>query len=331
MRREVAKIIFPITLITGIVVFSFFYLWNAKNQKTLERSADTLVIGFVELLSESSWRDRVTSSIKQAADENDMQIITVEAERSQESQKKAIRALVVYQVDAIVFSPVVQSGWDNVLSEAKAAGIPVILSDRNLKTSIEGAVYAYVGSKYEKQGTEAALFIKNRFVENTDKVKIVELYGTVGSSPAIEKSRGIRETFGKNSRFDIFYSVSGDYTFSKAKELFETFTKNNKNIDVLISYNDAMTYGAIEAMKNEGIEPGNDIVIVSFDGEQRAMDLLSEGKINCVVESNPDLGDKIIKAVMDICAGIPVAEEIYVDETVFTQSSDLQNFLPRDY
>lgn len=331
MRREAIRVIFPITLIAGIIVFLFFYLWGDRNIKTKGRPADKLVVGFVELLSESSWRDKVTSSIKQAADENDIQIITVEAERSQESQKKAIRALVVYQVDAIVFSPVVQSGWDNVLSEAKAAGIPVILSDRNLKTSIEGAVYAYVGSKYEKQGIEAALFIKNRFAENTGKVKIVELYGTVGSSPAIEKSRGIRETFDRNPRFDIFYSVSGDYTFSKAKELFETFIKNNKNIDVLISYNDAMTYGAIEAMKKEGIKPGSDIVIVSFDGEQRAMDLLSQGKINCVIESNPNLGDKIIKTVMDIYAGIPVAQDIYVEETVFTESSDFQKFLPRDY
>lgn len=331
MRKESVRIIFLIILFIAISVCILFYSWDTKSDKITDESSSQLVVGFVELLSESSWRDKVTSSIKQAALENNVQLITVKAERTQESQKEAIRALVVYQVDAIVFSPVVKSGWDNVLAEAKAANIPIILSDRNLITSVEGAIYTYVGSKYEDQGEEAALFIKQKFMKGADTVKIVELYGTVGSSPAIERSKGIRETFGKDRRFNIFYSVSGDYLFSKAKELFETFLKNNKEVDVLISYNDAMTFGAIEAMEEAGIVPGSDIVIVTFDGEQKAIDLLSKGKINCVIESNPIIGDKAIKAAMDICAKIPVEESIYVDESVFTQTSDLINLPPRDY
>ncbi len=170
-----------------------------------------------------------------------------------------------------------------------------------------------------------------KFIAGIDPVKIVELYGTVGSSPAIERSKGIRETFGKDSKFNIFYSVSGDYLFSKAEELLETFFKNDKEIDVLISYSDAMTFGAIKAMEKAGISPGSDIVIITFDGEQKAMDLLSLGKINFVAESNPELGEKAIKAAIDICSGLRTEESIYVEEAVFTENSDLINLPPRDY
>lgn len=289
------------------------------------------VVGYVQLLSESSWRDQVSASIAQAADQEGIQLITLECQRTMDSQIQAIRTLITYQVDAIVLSPVVMTGWDNVLGEAKAAGIPVILIERRIKTDLEGAIAAYIGSDYEMQGREAARFVTRFYGGQTQPVQIMELLGTVGSSTSSERSRGIRSAFYRSEKYDIFYSVSCDYMYSKARETVHIFLSNERRPDVILSYSDAMTYGAIEAIEQLGLQPGRDILLVSFDGEQQAIDLLAEGKINCIVESSPYLGEAVMETVRALETGSPVASEVLLPYQVFTGETDFDALGPRGY
>ena len=127
-----------------------------------------------------------------------------------------------------------------------------------------------------------------------------------------------------NDRFEILETVSGDFLRSKGRECMRSLLKKYPGqIDVLYSHNDAMTLGAIEVMEEQGIEPGKDIVIISVDGEQAAVDLLKEGKINCVVECSPMLGEAVMDLAEKIVSGQDYPRVTHPDESAFSDLDDL--------
>lgn len=279
------------------------------------------VIGFVELVSESEWRDLATQSVKDAAHQNNVQLLTIKSDRTLAAQKEAVRALIAYKVDVIIFSPVNVTGWDNILREAKNAGIPILLSDRTLSTKVEGAIYSFIGNSAVWQGEEAARFVMQYFADTTQTLNIVECMHSVGSSELSERSRGIRNVFDRNEKYDIYYGVSADGLYSKAYETFNSFFRNNQDqrkTDVFIGYSDSMTCGAIAAMEENGILPGTDIIVVSIGGTSEAMRLLREGKINCIVQSNYALGAPLIDTALKILNGEQVPPQMFLEGAVYT-------------
>lgn len=317
----ITALLFCLTIIFT-VSGSFIQIFQETSGKPI--NDDNLVIGFVELVSESEWRDQATASVKTAAKEHNIQLLTIKSDRTMEAQKEAIRALIAYKVNILIFSPVNGSGWDNVLMEARSANIPVILSDRNLTTDVEGAVYTYVGSSAVRQGEAAALFIRDHYQDTPDQVNIVKCIGIVGCSTSVERSRGIQNIFSRDAKFDIYYNVSADDLFSKARELFDSFLKNNQDerkTDVFIGYSDAMTCGVIEAMEENSIRPGEDIIIVSIGGTSQALQMLKEGKINCIIEDDYHLGETLIRSAVNIFEGRTVPEEIILESSVMTQQT----------
>lgn len=326
--KKYASIILLITalLLCITIIFtvssSFIQIFQETSGKPI--NDDNLVIGFVELASESEWRDLATESVKTAAEKHDVQLLVIKSDRTMEAQKESIRALIAYKVDVLIFSPVNGSGWDNVLMEAQAANIPVILSDRNLTTNVKNAVYTYVGSSAVMQGEAAAEFIQDHYIGTPGQVNIVKCIGIVGSSTSVERSKGIQNIFNRDTKFDIYYNVSADDLFSKAKELFDSFLKNNQDerkTDVFIGYSDAMTCGAIEAMEGNSIRPGEDIIIVSIGGTSKALQLLKEGKINCIIEDDYLLGETLIQSAIKIYNGHTVPKTITLESLVLTRQT----------
>ncbi len=310
---------------------------------------NTLVLGFSQLGSESSWRVGSTVSIQQAAADSGIQLMFENAQQKQENQIKAIRSFIAYQVDVIAFSPIVEDGWDNVLMEAKAAGIPVLLVDRYINTHDESLFDGFVGSDFEEEGRRAGRFLRDYFdgryssveLPEDGKVRIVELTGTEGSSPMRGRYSGFREIIGDDVRFEVIASESGDFLRSLGKEKMRNIISDLKEqsesdqsegrIDVLFSHNDGMTLGAIEALKEAGLRPGVDVIIISVDGEQAAIDKMKEGEINCVVECTPMMGPLVMDLVKKLAAGETIPRFNYNDEKVFTQFDDLDSLPPRGF
>ena len=294
-----------------------------------------LLVGFAQIGSESGWRIGNTRSIQEAAERRGIRLMTADANQMQEKEISAIRSFIAYNVDVIVFVPIVEDGWENVLQEAKKAGIPVILSDRQVADTLDPSLYsAYVGADFHREGVLAAEFLLRKTAElpPDTPVRIVQLTGTEFSSPALQREQGFLETLERDSRFVLLDSVSGDFLKSKGKEgMKELLRRHEGEIDVLFSHNDAMAYGAIEAMEEAGLRPGQDILIISVDGEQEAIDLLRAGKINCVVECTPMLGDLVMDLAEALAAGKDVPPVTYPEETVFTEDDDLSSLPPRGY
>src|SRR6202035_4167776 len=220
-----------------------------------------LVVGFSQVGAESGWRTANTESIKSEAQKRGIDLRFSNAQQKEENQIKAIRSFIAEGVDVIAFSPVVETGFEPVLQEAKKAGIPVVLSDRAVKVSDPTLYVSFLGSDFIEEGKRAG----NEAVKLTDgKANIAELVGTVGSAPAIDRKKGFEEVLKTHPDMKIIMSQSGDFTRAKGKEVMEAFLKapNAKDINLVFAHNDDMALGAIQAMEEAGIKPGVDIKIV---------------------------------------------------------------------
>ena len=294
-------------------------------------AGSSILLGYAQLGSESAWRIGNSQSIKDAAQRAGVQLMFENAEQSQEKQIKAIRSFIAYQVDVIAFSPIVEDGWDNVLREAKEAGIPVLLVDRLIKTEDEGLYVGFIGSDFYEEGRSAGLFLHKK-AAGLDHVRIVEIAGTEDSSPMRQRGRGFRAVLEGDPKYEILESISGDFLLSKGRECMEYLLKKYPDIDVLYSHNDSMTLGAMETIEAAGLVPGKDIIIITVDGEQKAIDLLKEGKINCVVECTPLLGDVVMALAQKLADGQAIERNTYSSETVFTEfDKNLDSLPPRGY
>ncbi len=281
--------------------------------------AAPLTLGFSQVGAESEWRTANSASIKAAAKEAGITLKFADAQQKQENQVKALRSYIAQKVDVIAFSPVVESGWDTVLKEAKAAGIPVILTDRAVKVADPTLYVTFIGSDFVEEGRKAARWLLERAAKTPNAaLNIVELQGTVGSAPAIDRKKGFEEVIKTNPKLQIIRSQSGEFTRAKGKEVMESFLKQrDKKIDVLYAHNDVMAIGAIQAIEEAGLKPGVDIVIISIDGVRGAFEAMKAGKLNVTVECNPLLGPQLMQLAKDVVVKKPVEKRITVNEGVY--------------
>ncbi len=319
-----------VAMVMVIIVYTLVVSKDAGEQtKGTERP---IILGFSQLGSESNWRLGNTQSIIKAAERAGIQLMFKNAEQKQEKQIDAIRSFIAYQVDVIAFAPIVEDGWDNVLREAKEAGIPVICSDRSVKVEDESLVTCFVGADFYLEGERAGQYLLKKMEDREGPIRVAELSGTIDSTPMRYRALGFRDVLEHDHRFEIVYSQSGDFLRSRGREVMRDILEKPDNVDVLYSHNDSMTLGALEAIEAKGLRPGQDIVIVSVDGEQAAIDLLKQGKINCVVECTPMLGDMIMDLSKRLVRGEEVDRVIYSEETVFSDLDEgMLSIPPRGY
>lgn len=291
-----------------------------------------IVLGFSQVGAESEWRTANTESIKASAKEAGIELKFSDAQQKQENQIKAIRAFIAQKVDVIAFSPVVESGWDTVLLEAKAAKIPVVLTDRSVNSKDTSLYVSFMGSDFTEEGRKAGRWLIEKMKGSTGDVNIVELQGTVGSAPAIDRKKGFEEVIKADPRFKIIRSQTGDFTRAKGKEVMEAFLKaEGKKINVLYAHNDDMAIGAIQAIEEAGMKPAKDITIISIDAVKGAFEAMIAGKLNVSVECSPLLGPQLMSATKDIVAGKSVPKRIVTEEGIFPMEVAAKEFPKRKY
>jgi galactofuranose transport system substrate-binding protein len=277
-----------------------------------------IVLGFSQVGAESGWRTANTISIKDSAAAAGIELKFDDAQQKQENQIKAIRNYIQQKVDVIAFSPVVESGWDTVLKEAKDAKIPVILTDRAVDSKDTSLYRTFIGSDFVKEGKLSGEWLVNEYKGKTDPVNIVELQGTTGSAPANDRKKGFADAIAVAPNLKIIASQTGDFTRAGGKAVMEQFLKANPKIDVLFAHNDDMGLGALEAITAAGKVPGKDIKIITIDAVKDGMQALADGKFNFIAECSPLLGPQLMDLVKKVVAGESIPQRILTEETTFT-------------
>ena len=278
-----------------------------------------ITMGFSQVGAESGWRTANTTSIQDAAKAADVNLKFSDANGEQENQISAIRSFVQQRVSVIAFSPVVRTGWDAVLLEAKNAGIPVILTDRAVDTQEKDVYKTFLGADFVQEGKWAGEWTVKEYASAPGPVNIVQLEGTTGSDPALERSTGFADAIKANPNLKVIASQTGDFTRSGGKQVMEAFLKANPKIDMVFAQNDDMALGAVEAIEAAGKKPGQDIKIVAIDATHDGMQALADGKMNFIVECNPLLGPQLMDIAKKVVAGETVPARIVTPDQTFDQ------------
>ena len=327
MNRSIVKGLLGLALVAcGALVASC----SGGGTEPTKGGKKKVVVGFSQIGAESAWRTANTESIKSEAAKRGIDLQFADAQQKQENQIKALRSFIAQGVDVIAFSPVVETGWEPVLREIKKAGIPVVLSDRAVDVTDDSLYVTFIGSDFVEEGRRAANWLAKA---SDGKSVIAELQGTPGSAPAIDRKKGFEEVLAKFPGMKIIKSQSGDFTRAKGKEVMESFLKSpeGKQITALFAHNDDMALGAIQAMEEAGVKPGQDILIVSIDGVRGAFEAMAAGKLNCTVECNPLIGPQLFDAVEALMAKKPVSKRVVINESVYEQSQAKEALPNRKY
>lgn len=297
----------------------------------------TWVVGFSQIGSESEWRTADTISVQNAFNEDESFILIYsDAQQKQENQIKALRSFIARKVDCIVFTALVETGYGPVLQEAKKAGIPVIMIDRDVQEADRSLRLTIMGSDFvkegEKAGTWLADYLKKQGIDDGKKpINIVELQGTTGSAPAIDRKTGFANIMKQHANWQLTRSQTGNFTTSEGKAVMEAFLKADKTIQVLYAHNDGMALGAIQAIKEAGLKPGKDIIIVGVDGVKGAFEAIVAGEMNCTVECSPLLGPQAVQAVSDLRDGKKLPARIWTIEGIFDATNAAAALPSRQY
>lgn len=299
----------------------------------IEDSDDYIVVGFAQVGSESDWRLANTQSFRDTfREDKGYYLLFEDGQQKQENQIKAIRNFILQEVDYIILDPIVETGWDAVLQEAKAAGIPVILSDRLVEVEDESLYTCWVGSDFEEEGQIAGRWLKAYLAEHgreEEEIRIVTLQGTLDSSAQIGRTVGFDKILRQQENWIMLDRGSGDFTLTKGREVMESFLDLYDDIDVVVCENDNMAFGAIQAIREAGktCGPGGDMIMISIDGTRAALEAMADGELHMVMECNPLLGPMVEEIIKKLERGEEVDRVQYVEEQYFDASMDLERIM----
>jgi ABC-type sugar transport system substrate-binding protein len=259
-------------------------------------------IGFAQVGSESDWRTAFSADMKAEATKRGITLLFANADNDPARQRAAVRGFIAKHVDAIIIAPVLVTGWADTLQAAKSAGIPVFLADRAVDAD-PGLFVARIAADFNLEGRLAAAWLAQA---TRGTCGIVELQGTVGSEPAIQRHKGFLAVISQFPNMRIVRAANGDFTAEGGKKAMADLigaTGGLKDICAVWSHNDNMLLGAIEAMHEAGLKPGHDPLTVSVDGVPDIFRAMLAGDANMSVELRSDIGKYIFDVVQGYLAG----------------------------
>ena len=290
-----------------------------------EQKENLISVGFSQVGAESGWRTGNSVSIKDAfSAKNGYALIFKDAQQQQEQQIKSIRSFIQQGVNYIILAPVVETGWDTVLKEAKAAHIPVIIADRKVKVKDESLYTTWVGADFYQEGMKACNWLNKYAKKNGKKsLNIVQIQGTQGATAQLGRTKALEDS-AKEYGWTILDQKNGEFTQAKGQEVMEMYLAQYDDIDVVYCDNDNEALGAITAIKNADKKLGPEgISVVSFDASEEGLQAVKNGEIAVDVECNPDFGSEIVKIIKRLEYGRSVDKEYYITDKVFAKTKEI--------
>src|SRR5918997_6473713 len=279
---------------------------------------ESATFGFAQTENNNPWRIAQTESMRNAAEENGVEIVVTDAQSNTPKQVSDIQDMIAQGVDVLFIPPREEEGLGPALKSAREAGVPVFLVDREANAVICEDYIGFMGSNFIEQGERAAEWL----VEATDgKAKIAELQGTVGASVTADRGEGFKTVIDENPAMETVASQSGNFNRAEGQNVMEQVLGGNPDLDAVYAHNDEMAIGAIQALKDAGRKPGEDVTVVSVDGTRDALQAIIDGDLGATVETNPRFGPLAFDTAEKFLNGEPIPTKITVQDRLFDKSN----------
>ncbi len=277
-----------------------------------------ITVGFSQMENNNPWRIAETESMKAEGEKRAGKYIATDAQAQTAKQVSDVEDMIAQGIDVLVIAPREYEGLTPALEAAKAAGVPVFLVDREAKGTPCEDFITFMGSNFIEEGERVAQWL----VENMgEKGKVIELYGTIGSSPAMDRATGFRNVISKYPGIEIVASQSGDFTRALGQQVMEQLLQAYPDVNAVYAHNDEMALGAIQALKDAGRKPGQDVLVVSIDGTRDALQAIIDGELGATCECNPRFGPLAFDTIEKFLAGEPIPTKITVEDMFFTKEN----------
>lgn len=326
----------------GAMVFGRYFVGQTLAAPPKLDKKDTYTIGFAQTDNANPWRLAETASMKdQFETQLKWKLLTTDANQDTAKQIADLDSIIAQRPDILIFPPRESKPLANSVLKAKAAGIPVILIDRDIDHSIAkpGDDYVtFIGSDFVEQGKRIAEWLAKA---TNGQAKIIELEGTTGADPAILRKKGfddyIAGTYkgtataaGAQSGMTILASQSGDFVRDKGRTTMETLLTAHPDVTAVYAHNDEMAIGAIAALEAAGRKPGKDVMVVSIDGENAGIQAIVDGKLGATCESSPFFGPAAHDAMVKFVNGETLPSWVIVTDRFF-DITNAKDFVGKQY
>ena len=307
-------------------------------------AAAPLVMGFSQAGSDSAWRNANSASIKAAAALEGITLKFSDAGNGPDSQARqiaALRSFISQKVDLIAFSPSADAGWEAVLREARAAGIPVIVTGQALAPAEIDLYSAFIGSDFAEQGRRAGRWLAARVAASPQAslhtsshaaFHVAELQGAPDAPASLARSKGFAQALAASPRLKLLHAQSGELSRAGGRQAMAAWLKaGGKRMDAVYAHSDEMAMGAIEAIEEAGLKPGRDVLVISIGGSRAAFEAMAAGKLSATVECSPLLGPQLMQLARDVVAGRRVPKWVTTAEALFPAAAASEELPRRRY
>jgi len=272
-------------------------------------------VGFSQCDNRNSWRIAETDSMQAIADETGVTLIATDAGADIAKQASDIEDMVSQGVDFLIVAPQEEDGLQAALQSAMDAGIPVVLVDRGINGEAGVQYTCAIMSDFIWEAEQVA----NLFVEDSgDSGNIVILQGTQGATSTIDRQEGFMNVISE-SNMKVIADQVANYVMDEGQEVMENIlAAQGDEVDYVFAHNDDMALGAIQAIKDAGYVPGEDIKVAGIDGPQAAMKAIMDGEMLCSCTCSPLFGPVAFEKLAMIANGEEM-EPLYTNaDTLYT-------------
>jgi galactofuranose transport system substrate-binding protein len=271
-----------------------------------------MTVGFIQTGSESGWRAANTSSFKETATTDGINLKFYDSQNKIENQITAFNTYIQdSSVNVIVLAAVDVTGYDEVLKAAKAANKVVVIEDRRIDASSD-LYYTYIGSDFDKEGNNGAAAMCD-LLKGMSGANVVEIGGDQGASAAIDRAKGFKEGIANCTNesikvLDSQFAAGWDPTIGK--QIMEGYLKKYPGqIQGIHAHNDELAIAAIQAVDAAGMKAGTDVKVVGYDATADGFKYMITGELNADIECNPLLAPQVYAAALDALNGVPAASK----------------------
>lgn len=282
-------------------------------------------VGFSQSEKEANpFRIAETQSIRDEAKAVGVKKLLVTNAQSQASKQISdIQDMLSQGAEVLIIAPLNAEGLEPALQDAAEQNVPVFLIDREITAEPCENYIAFMGSNFIRQGEQSADLMAEA---TNEEAQVAILEGAPGASVATDRQDGFVDKLESDyPDMEVVVSQTANFVRTEGQQVMEQLLQSNPDINAVYAHNDEMALGAIQAIKDAGKTPGDDIKVVSIDGTKGAVQALANGEMNGVVESNPRFGPLAFETAEKFLAGDPIPQKIIIQDRIYTPENAQEN------